>query len=141
MNRQGLIKAIQIPQAASQSTPANQALRVQSQGTAVGQAGSRWQISKPERVALIRQQTVVVGMTTRQLCVDRCSRQPITSGLMLVRLLQRLVAAVIKASAVHVVSPTGSSIRNPTMTTKQEPGALSKRCYWDLAANLQQARC
>jgi hypothetical protein len=60
---------------------------------------------------------------------------------MLVRLLQRLVAAVIKASAVHVVSPTGSSNHNPTMATKQETGELSKRGYGDLAAHLQQARC
>jgi hypothetical protein len=119
MKLQGFIKPIQIPQAASQSTPANGALRIKSKGTAVGQVGSRRQIGKPERIALIGQQTMVAGMTPSQLGVDRCGRKPITSRLMLLRLLKSVVAAVIEVSALHVISPTGSSISDARMTTTQ----------------------
>jgi hypothetical protein len=81
--------------------------------------GSRRQIGEPERIALIGQQTMVAGMTPSQLGVDRCGRQPITSRLMLLRLLKSLVAAGIEVSAVQVVSPMGSSISNARMTTPQ----------------------
>jgi hypothetical protein len=96
-------------------------LRIKSQGTAVGQVGRCRQIGEPESIALIGQQTMVAGMTPSQLGVDRCGRQPITSRLMLLRLLKSLVAAGIEVSAVQVVSPMGSSISNARMTTPQGP--------------------
>jgi len=63
------------------------------------------QISQPKRIALIGEQTMLTRMATRELGIDRCSQQPITSRLMLLGLLERRVVAVIVVRALHVVSP------------------------------------
>ena len=105
MKLQGLVKPIEVAQATGKPSPAHRALWIQSQGAAVGQMSGPRQISQPKRIALIGEQTMLTRMATRELGIDRCSQQPITSRLMLLGLLERRVVAVIVVRALHLVSP------------------------------------